>query len=86
MLGPRPARAHGPRDEPAEDKPTRPVDPSRGEAEWYSVHFQSTMATQVHPTFPAKYSGQNSLSAREETATAFVTTLYGDVRLWKRPT
>jgi high affinity Mn2+ porin len=76
------SRAHGPRDEPVEDKPTRPVDPSRGEEEWYSVHFQSTMATQVHPAFSAKYSGKNSLSSEAESATAFVSTLYGDLRLW----
>ena len=78
-----PARAHGPRDEPSEDKPSRPVDPTRGEEEWYSVHFQSTIATQAHPAFNAKYSGQNSLGAEAEAATAFVSTLYGDLRLWK---
>ena len=76
-------QAHGPRDEPSEDKPSRPVDPARGEEELFSVHFQSTAATQYHPSFPAAYSGQNSLSPAAESATAFVSTIYADLRLWR---
>ncbi|HXJ21141.1 MAG TPA: carbohydrate porin, partial [Polyangia bacterium] len=83
-LAPRAARAHGPRDLPSEDKyaldaegnPPPPPD-------WYSLHYQFTAATQYHPSFHAKYSGQNSLSPDAESATAFVTTLYGDIRLWR---
>src|SRR5258706_5971621 len=75
-------RAHGPRDEPAEDKPTPPVDPDKGEEERLSFHFQSTMATQMHPSFAAKYSGQNSMSPDAESASALVSTLYADLRLW----
>jgi high affinity Mn2+ porin len=41
------------------------------------------MATQPHPSFAAKYSGKNSLSSEPETASAFVSTLYVDFRLWK---
>ncbi|HEY2901893.1 MAG TPA: carbohydrate porin [Polyangia bacterium] len=77
------AQAHSPRDEPSEDKPSPPVDPSRGEQEWYSFHFQSTAATQYHPSFSAAYSGQNSLSPQAESATAFVSTIYADLRLWR---
>src|SRR5260221_14767309 len=51
-----PAQAHSPRDEPSEDKPSPPVDPSRGEEEWFSLHYQMTAATQYHPAFAAKYS------------------------------
>src|SRR5450432_4568687 len=79
---PRPASAMSPRDEPSEDKPTPPVDPDKGEQELFSVHFQSTIATAYHPTFAAKYSGKNSLGAGAESATAFVSTLYLDRRLW----
>ena len=50
---------------------------------WYSLHFQFTAATQYHPAFDAKYTGRNSLSPDAESATAFVSTLYGDVRLWR---
>lgn len=76
------ALAHGPRDEPAEDKPTAPVDPSKGEEEVLSFHFQSTMAAQMHPSFTARYSGKNSMSPDAESAGAFVSTLYADLRLW----
>ncbi len=76
------AAAMSPRDEPSEDKPTPPVDPTRGERELFSVHFQSTMVTAYHPAFAAKYSGEHSLSSRGESATAFVSTLYADLRLW----
>jgi len=81
LIAPR-AQAHGPRDEPSEAKPSKPAQPELGEEERYSVHFQSTMATQAHPSFAAKYSGTNSLGSEPETATAFVSTLYGDIRLW----
>lgn len=76
-------QARSPRDEPSDDQPSRPVDPSRGEQERYSLHFQSTVATQYHPSFAAAYSGQNSLAPAAESATAFVSTIYADVRLWR---
>jgi high affinity Mn2+ porin len=41
-----------------------------------------TEATQWHPSFHAPYSGPNSLSGGAESATAFVSTLYLDARLW----
>ncbi|HEY2514897.1 MAG TPA: carbohydrate porin, partial [Polyangiaceae bacterium] len=77
------ASAKSPRDLPSEDKPSPPVRPEEGESEWYSFHFQLTAATQYHPSFFAKYSGQNSLSPNAESATAFVSTVYTDVRLWR---
>jgi high affinity Mn2+ porin len=76
------SQGHSPRDEPSEDKPTRPVDPTRGEEERISFHYQSTAATQYHPSFSAPYSGQNSMSKDAESATAFVSTIYVDLRLW----
>jgi high affinity Mn2+ porin len=51
--------------------------------EWYSLHFQLTAATQAHPAFAAAYSGKNSMSPRAEDATAFVGSVYADLRLWK---
>jgi len=56
------AQAHGPRDLPSEDKNVldangRPLPPPQ----WFSLHYQFTAATQYHPAFDAKYSGQNSL-------------------------
>jgi high affinity Mn2+ porin len=76
------ASAHGERDLPSEDKPSPPAAAGPGEEEWYSLHYQFTSVTQYHPSFYAAYSGQNSLSPDSESATAFVTTLYTDLRLW----
>jgi high affinity Mn2+ porin len=86
FLAPGAARAHGERDLPSEDRtPTdlegEPSPPPPDE--WYSLHYQFTAATQAHPSFSAKYSGQNSLRPEAESATAFVTTLYADLRPWR---
>ena len=83
-LAPLAASAHGPRDLPSEDKVAldangQPPPPPT----WYSLHYQFTAATQYHPSFDAKYSGQNSLSPESESASAFVTTLFADLRLWR---
>jgi high affinity Mn2+ porin len=45
------------------------------------VSGQMNFIFQTHPDFPAKYSGQNSLSPRYEKATSRVMTLYTGVRL-----
>lgn len=88
VLGDAPvATAHSPRDEPSEDKPAGAIDASAAAnptaaPERASFHFQSTAATQYHPSFAAEYSGKNSLRPAAESATAFVSTLYVDLRLW----
>jgi len=51
--------------------------------ERFSVHFQATVATQWHPSFPAPYSGKNSLRPGDESATSIVTDLFTGARLWK---
>jgi high affinity Mn2+ porin len=81
-LVPARAQAHGERDLPSEDKPSPPSPLGPEQEEWYSIHAQLTGITQYHPAFHAAYSGPNSLSASAESATAFVATLYGDLRLW----
>jgi high affinity Mn2+ porin len=81
-LAPGTARAHSPRDLPSEDKPPPAVNPAAGEEELFSIHFQATYATQWHPAFHAPYSGTNSLIPTAESATALVSTLYADLRLW----
>jgi high affinity Mn2+ porin len=83
-LTPLSADAHGPRDLPSagESAPAAdgaPLPPPT----WYGIHYQFTAATQYHPSFSAKYSGENSLRPESESATAFVTTLFGDFRLWR---
>src|SRR5579859_2086886 len=76
------ARARGERDLPSEDKPALEAGEEHPSEEWFSLHYQFTAATQYHPAFSAKYAGQNSLSPDSESATAFVSTLYVDTRLW----
>jgi high affinity Mn2+ porin len=78
------ALAHGERDLPSEDKPSVPVvvAPVVPTDEWYSIHYEFTGITQYHPSFYAPYSGPNSLGADAEDATAFVTTIFSDTRLW----
>jgi high affinity Mn2+ porin len=49
---------------------------------WFNIHFTSTAAIQYHPGFHSPYTGQNSLQPYAESATAFVTTLGTDLRLW----
>lgn len=56
--------------------------PPEAEEEIFSLHYQATAETQAHPGFPAKYSGQNSMSPEAEAATAMVMSLASDVRLW----
>ena len=82
LLCPALALAKGPRDLPSEDKPAPPVNPEAGEEERYSFHFQSTVATQYHPAFHSPYTGRNSLSGDAESATALVSTLFADLRVW----
>jgi high affinity Mn2+ porin len=84
VLASPPARAHGPRDLPSEDKSAPAADGALAlPPAWFSLHYQFTAATQYHPSFSAKYSGQNSLSPEAESASAFVTTLFADLRLWR---
>ncbi|MBB3058978.1 carbohydrate porin [Mucilaginibacter gotjawali] len=49
----------------------------------FSFHFQQTIITQDKPGFHAAYSGQNSLSALNETQTSLTATFFGNARLWK---
>src|SRR5712692_11155866 len=47
-----------------------------------TLHFQATVATQAHPSFPASYSGRNSMSPDAESATSVVMDLFAGLRLW----
>jgi high affinity Mn2+ porin len=49
----------------------------------FNLHFQATVAVQAHPTFPAAYSGLNSMQPEAEGATSVVMDLYAGARLWK---
>src|SRR5262245_14370899 len=77
------ALAHGPRDLHSAVKEAPEAGCVTAAQPLYILHYQFTAATQYHPSFSARYSGQNSLNAESESATAFVTTLFADVRLWR---
>lgn len=50
---------------------------------WYNFHFQTTVITQAHPAFHARYSGANSLDSTAESHSSVSMTLYFAARLWK---
>jgi high affinity Mn2+ porin len=51
-------------------------------AEDAAVHYQATVAVQAHPSFPARYSGQNSMRPEAESATSVVMDLSAGLHLW----
>ena len=64
---------------PSSDEPT-PGDPvtlfPHSESSRYWISGQANIVFQWHPTFPARYSGPNSLSAQAQSATTHILTLY----------
>ena len=79
-----------------EDKATAQVVPAQATAlsqqDW-NLHFQSTVVSQKHGSFPAKYSGNgpvnpyfgpgNSLSNGDDTQTSVTLTVFAGLKLWK---
>lgn len=61
-------------DEAASDDPVTMFPHSESSRYWISG--QANIVFQWHPTFPAKYSGPNSLTAQAQSATTHVLTLY----------
>ena len=51
--------------------------------ERFSLHYQTTVATQWHPSFRASYSGANGLRPKAESATSVVLDLFTGARLWR---
>ena len=58
------------------------VEPDKKTEETWGLHFQATSVTQGHPSFPASYSGFNSLSPDAETATSVTSTLFAEAKVW----
>jgi len=50
---------------------------------WWSIHGQNTDVEQWHPSFPAQYSGQNSLSRSSESKETVALDLFLGARLWQ---
>lgn len=51
--------------------------------ERWNYHFQTTVLTQYHPSFKAKYSGAYSLDTNHETTISVTATIFLGLRLWK---
>src|SRR2546423_12226002 len=54
---------------------------SQANAEDAALHYQGTVAVQAHPSFAARYSGQNTTRPEAESATSVVMDLSGGRRL-----
>lgn len=66
----------------AQDAPPAGESPAPSEPR-FDAHFQLTTVTQAHPSFPAAYSGNNSLSPNSEHETTVTSTIYLGARLWR---
>jgi high affinity Mn2+ porin len=49
---------------------------------FWNVHIQATNTSQLHPSFPAPYSGPMSLDPRQASAETTDVTLFAGLRLW----
>ncbi len=49
----------------------------------WNLHFQNTEIFQFHPSFKASYSGQNSLSSKDESTISSTSTLFFGFQPWK---
>ena len=75
-------------DEPCPDQTTTPQDPTTifphpDDARWF-VAGQVNIINQGHLSFPAKYTGSNSLRPQSEDATSRLLTLYTGLELTDR--
>lgn len=60
---------------------TAPSAPTEAAPEWYSIHGQSTVVTQYHPSFNSPFSGPQSLSAASNGRETFDATLFLGIRV-----
>ncbi len=73
------ACAQSPQEQPEPDAPST-VLPHPNDTRWY-IGGQFNSVFQWHPTFPAKYSGPNSLASRRDSEDSRVFTLYTGLQL-----
>src|SRR6202041_3582149 len=50
---------------------------------WWNLHMANTDVGQLHPGFPAQYSGPNSLNSRFESAETVSVDTFAGLRLWR---
>src|SRR5579863_2309893 len=69
----------------AQDSAVTPVPPATETftPELWNIHFQTTFLPQYHGSFPAAYSGHNSLSPNPELNMSFTATLFLGLKAWE---
>ena len=67
-----------PPDQPQDATNSTPPDPQP-----WNLHFQSTVGAQGHPSFPAEYTGPNSLTPGAQVKDTISVDVMGGVRLWR---
>jgi high affinity Mn2+ porin len=68
---------------PPPDQPQDGTNPVSPDSQLWNIHMQSTVLGQGHPTFPAEYSGLNSLTTGAAVRETISVDVMGGVRLWR---
>jgi len=63
--------------------PPRPPNSTLPDRQLWNLHFQSTVGTQGYPSFPAAYTGANSLTPGAQIKDTISVDVMGGVRLWR---
>lgn len=65
------------------DQPQTATNSAPPDSQPWNLHFQSTVGAQGHPSFPAEYTGLNSLRPGAEVKDTVSVDVTGGVRLWR---
>ena len=68
---------------PPPDPPQDATNSTPPDSQPWNLHIQSTVGAQSHPSFPAEYTGLNSLKPGAEVKDTVSVDLMGGVRLWR---
>jgi high affinity Mn2+ porin len=69
-------------DSPPSDTSQDPTNPTPPDPQRWNLHFQSTVGAQGYPSFPAEYTGPNSLTPGAQIKDTVSVDAMGGVRLW----
>jgi len=65
------------------DQPQNATNSTLPDSQLWNLHFQSTVGAQGHPSFPAEYTGLNSLTPGAQVRDTISVDVMGGVRLWR---
>ena len=69
-------------DSPPPNQPQDSTNSTPPDSQLWNLHFQSTVGTQAYPSFPAEYTGPNSLTPGAQIKDTVSVDVMGGVRLW----